>query len=196
MTKGFEPVAIVAQTHSMSDDARAADLAARLKRDVGISRGARVLAEALAVRLGMTPAAFSSLPADERDWCRRTVRSLIEIYEQVTGITPANVDEVRAKDDEAKRAAVAVQNRLDIERSVAAVRASERGHELGPWQGEGAGVARASCVHCRRVAVVDIHQQPPHAGLALTSGCLSEAERRRPDAFLSAQPNAAREGDL
>jgi hypothetical protein len=174
---------------------------AEMKREVGIARMAQVLADAMAVRAGELPRGLSGIPSDEREWYRGTVRSLVEIYESVIG-TAAAVLEARQREEEARRAAAAVESRLRIEQQYAAVEAQERGHDMTPWHcsGEelGKGIARASCRRCRRIAVVDIQQQPPRAGLALTTGCLAEADRRdaqiatrrRPDAFLADQHEA------
>lgn len=177
---------------SISDE-RAAAVAARLKRDVGVHRAAQTLADAMACRVGETPRGLSTMLRAEADWYRQTARNLIEIYETCTGITPENAVETRRREEDARKAEAAVQNRVAIERQLAAVAAAERGHELGPWHADGPelgkGIERASCARCRRVAVVDINLDPPRAGLALTTGCLT-----RPDAFLSQQPDAAREG--
>lgn len=156
---------------------------ARLKRGHGMHRAAQVLADASRCRAGLPPQPLALLEADEREWFKQAARNCIEIFETVT--IDREPDAVQARrQTRQEQLAVALENRLAIERSTAAVRAAERGHELGPWHCDGPdigrGIERALCLRCKRLAGINVGDDPVLSGPALTEGCLTAADKETP----------------
>jgi hypothetical protein len=170
------------------------DLPTRVKREIGLHRAAQTLADAYRCREQLRPVPLNQLEPEAREWFKQTARNLIEIFEVVT--TEREPDAEReAREIALVGQAHARQRRLGIERALAGVMASERGHDLNPWAPVSADglIERAACSRCTRIATIDIrgdHTQT--SGPAITEGCLA---RLRPDAFLAERPDLRREED-
>ncbi len=148
-----------------------------LRRAVALHRAAQVLADADHCRDGLSPVPLNRLKPADRAWYLQAARNVIEIFElQTSGREPASVIDQRSRAE--IQLARAIDSRIAIERSTAAVAASERGHELGAWgAGPLPGIENARCTRCNRVAVITLGNDPVLSGSALSEGCLTSAER-------------------
>lgn len=169
--------------NSMSDDERALNLSARLKRDVAFHRVAQVLADAIHCRRGESPRGLSTMAPEEREWFKQNARQVVEIFEQMTAARVPDAEADAAAERArvtAERTQAALENRMAIERSRASLAAQERGHDMQPWHASlqeiGVGINRARCYRCDRHATITLGDDPVLSGSALTEGCLVAAE--------------------
>lgn len=156
--------------NSMSDQ-RAVNVAARLKRDVAIYRTAQVLADASACRAGEEPRGLSTMSADDRAWFHQTVRSIVDLYEDMVGIEAPTADDP-AEVDNLDRSLSA---QLLIWRAHGRDEATARGHRMGVYHPHQDGREGSACRRCGRCVVINLSESPSISGSAINEGCLTEA---------------------
>lgn len=149
------------------------------KREVALHYAADLLAKASQVKAGETAVTWNQRPMAEREWFRQTAREVIDTFLlKAYGVELPKPEQPADTARESARFEAILQ-----QRSLATVRARERGHTLSAFaRMSGAVDEEARCERCDRSAKIlvtltcDERLLLALDGPALLEGCLVDAE--------------------
>lgn len=163
----------VASSSPSVNDISMAELQRLTNRAIGLYRAAQVLADATLCRAGQRPESLKSMDPVEAVWFKQTAAQLIEIFEEITGVSAPPIDKIQ------RLSAHPREEAINQERQRARLAALARGHELATFAPLVAGDIHdegAACVRCLRSVRIVVIDGPPlqitHEGAAIEEGCL------------------------